>query len=725
MQRDTRRRRSRQDEEERQQQRPEGQQEQQGQRAEEGAQPRQRAQEPRQRAAEPTQAQQQPMRQRPVQQAQSAPQRAQQPMQAPGGMAGGGMPPLMRGMPQMMRGMPRPDAGPIGEEQVRKAEQTLLEYKAGKERLDSRIIQNEEWWKLRHWGVVGRSPNPTDPYPASGWLFNVIINKHADAMDNFPEPAVLPREPSDESYANILTKVLPAVQEQADFEAVYSDVWYYKLKFGTGVYGVFWDSAKENGLGNIAIKKIDILSLYWEPGVTDIQQSRNLFYVQLVDNEVLKERYPQMEEKTLASALDVKQYIHDDSIDITDKSPVVDWYYKVQRNGRTLLHMAKFCSGTLLYASENDPQMQEQGFYWHGKYPFVFDPLYPEEETPTGLSYIDLCKSAQIYIDKIDQVVLKHATMAARQRFFVRGDGAVNEKEFAETQRDFVHFTGAGNPAESIIPIQVPSVDARSVEVKQLKIDELKEVSGNRDFNQGGTTAGITAASAIAALQEAGSKLSRDMIKASYRAYRAICYICIDLMRQFYSEVRYFRIVGAQGQTAYTAFNAAGLRGQQAVTEYGLQMASRVPIFDVEVSAQKASPFSVVAENERAKELYGMGFFRPDLADQALAALDMMQFDGIDQVRQRIAQNGTMYQQLMQMQQQMAKMAAIIDAQNGTTLLQNMAQSGDLSADLATPRQGSTPDMETNSIGDARRSTKTSQAGEARIRAAESATPRS
>ena len=354
MQRDTRRRRSRQDEEERQQQRPEGQQ---GQRAEEGAQPHQRAQEPRQRAAEPTQAQQQPMRQRPVQQAQSAPQRAQQPMQAPGGMAGGGMPPLMRGMPQMMRGMPRPDAGPIGEEQVRKAEQTLLEYKAGKERLDSRIIQNEEWWKLRHWGVVGRSPNPTDPYPASGWLFNVIINKHADAMDNFPEPAVLPREPSDESYANILTKVLPAVQEQADFEAVYSDVWYYKLKFGTGVYGVFWDSAKENGLGNIAIKKIDILSLYWEPGVTDIQQSRNLFYVQLVDNEVLKERYPQMEEKTLASALDVKQYIHDDSIDITDKSPVVDWYYKVQRNGRTLLHMAKFCSGTLLYASENDPQM--------------------------------------------------------------------------------------------------------------------------------------------------------------------------------------------------------------------------------------------------------------------------------------------------------------------------------------------------------------------------------
>lgn len=691
MQRDTRRRRRPEEEEQRQQ-------------------PQERREEPAQQMQQPQQSQPQQPMQRPMQ-----PAAGQHPLmgqaQQPAGGAG------------VMPGLVRPDAGPIGEEEVRKAEQILLEYKQGKEMLENRIIQNEEWWKLRHWDIVGKSRNPTDPHPASGWLFNVIINKHADAMDNFPEPAVLPREPSDESYANILTKVLPAVQEQADFESVYSDVWYYKLKFGTGVYGVFWDSAKENGLGNIAIKKIDLLSLYWEPGVVDIQQSRNLFYVQLVDNEVLKERYPQLRDKTLASALDVKQYAHDDSIDITDKSPVVDWYYKVQRDGQTMLHMAKFCSGQLLYASENDPRMS-QGFYWHGRYPFVFDPLYPEEDTPTGLSYIDLCKGAQIYIDKIDQVVLKHAVMSARQRFFVRGDGSINEQEFADTQRDFVHFTGAGNPADSIIPIQVPSVDANTVDIKQLKIDELKEVSGNRDFNQGGTTSGITAASAIAALQEAGSKLSRDMIKASYRAYRSICYLCIDLMRQFYTEVRYFRIVGEQGQQQYAAFNAAGLRGEALGGDFGLIFGERVPIFDVEVAAQKASPFSVVAENERAKELYGMGFFRPDLADQALAALDMMQFDGIDQVRQRIAQNGTMYQQLQMLQQQMAKMAAIIDVQNGTNLLQGMAQSGDLSADQATPRRGSNADIETNALGAAMQSTRTSQEGRARINAATSATPR-
>ena len=70
-----------------------------------------------------------------------------------------------------------------------------------------------------------------------------------------------------------------------------------------------------------------------------------------------------------------------------------------------------------------------------------------------------------------------------------------------------------------------------------------------------------------------------------------------------------------------------------------------------------------------------MGFFRPDLSDQALAALEMMDFEGIDKVRERIAQNGTMYQQLMQLQQQMVQLASIVDAQNGTTITQGFLQS--------------------------------------------------
>lgn len=39
----------------------------------------------------------------------------------------------------------------------------------------------------------------------------------------------------------MLTSIIPVILDQNDFEETYSDVQMYKLKTGTGVYGVFWD----------------------------------------------------------------------------------------------------------------------------------------------------------------------------------------------------------------------------------------------------------------------------------------------------------------------------------------------------------------------------------------------------------------------------------------------------------------------------------------------------
>ena len=188
------------------------------------------------------------------------------------------------------------------------------------------------------------------------------------------------------------------------------------------------------------------------------------------------------------------------------------------------------------------------------------------------------------------------------------------------------------------------------------KIDELKETSGNRDFSQGGTTGGVTAASAIAALQEAGSKLSRDMIKGSYRAFAKVGYLCIELIRQFYTEPRCFRIAGDNGDEFQSLDNRALLPQSQG-SIYGLNLGERLPVFDVRVVSQKASPFSKAAQNELAKELYTMGFFRPDMGEQALAALEMMDFEGKDIVKRSISQNQQMQAQIVQLQEQLTQLA--------------------------------------------------------------------
>ena len=554
------------------------------------------------------------------------------------------------------------EALPVGEAQVAEATQILQRYKAGKAALDKRLVENELWFRMGHWKNYSNPMMPGKSQPSSGWLFNSIANKHADAMDNYPEPNVLPRAADDEDTARALSSVLPVVLEQADYEQVYSDCWWRKLKQGTGVTGIFWDPQMRGGLGDIAVRSMNLLMLYWEPGVEDIQSSPNFFSLSLEDTAQLTAQYPQLAGCT-AGVLDVPRYIHEEGQDTSTKSVVVDWYYKrPDENGRMVLHYCKFCNGVVLYASQNDPALARRGLYDHGQYPFVFDALFVEEDSPAGFGYIDVMKDCQTAIDKMNHAMDENVLLAAKQRYVLSDTAGVNEEELADFSRDIVHVAGRLND-DSFRPLQTAGLQGNSLSYRQSRIEELKEISGNRDMTQGGTAGGVTAASAIAALQEAGSKLSRDMLKSAYRAFARQCYLIIELMRQFYDEQRVFRIVGADGGNQFVPFSAEALRAVPGGSLGGVELGSREPIFDIVVSAAKKSTFSRLSQNETAKECYQLGFFNPQNADAALAALDMMDFEGIEKVRQRVRQNGTLARQLAQMQDQMVRMAAVIEMQ--------------------------------------------------------------
>ena len=544
---------------------------------------------------------------------------------------------------------------PIGAEEVARAEQILQKYKVGKAALDQRLVDNELWFRMGHWKNYQNPMMEGKPQPSSGWLFNSIANKHADAMDNYPAPNVLPRAPDDEQTARVLSSVLPVVLEQADYEQVYSDTWWRKLKQGTGVKGVFWDPEQRGGVGEITVRPMNLLMLYWEPGVDDIQASPNFFSLSLEDTDQLTERWPQLEGHS-TSALEVPHYLHDGGLDTSGKSVVVDWYYKKRdAEGRRVLHYCKFCNGVVLYASENDPEYAGRGFYDHGQYPFVFDPLFVEEDSPAGFGYIDVMKECQTAIDRMNHAMDENVLLSSKQRYVLSDAAGVNEEELADFSRDIVHVVGRLGD-DSFRPLQTTGLQGNSLSYRNSRIEELKEISGNRDMTQGGTAGGVTAASAIAALQEAGSKLSRDMLKSAYRAFAKECYLIIDLMRQFYDEERIFRIIGETGRSEFVHFSGAALRAQALPGVGGVELGSREPVFDIVVSAEKKSTFSRLSQNETAKECYQLGFFAPRNADAALAALEMMDFEGIEKVRQRVRQNGTLAQRLEQLQSQLVQL---------------------------------------------------------------------
>ncbi len=538
-------------------------------------------------------------------------------------------------------------ASPIGKPELEKFRKALETYRAGKNALDSRIIQAEEYWKLRHWRSI-RPQNPGEPEPASGWLVNAILSKHSDAVDAYPEPVCLAREESDRGEAEALSSILPVILEHNDFGQVWSDVWWYKLKSGTGVYGVFWDESKLNGLGDISVEKVDILNLFWEPGIKDIQKSKYLFHVLLMDRQELEEAYPQLKNTWGQDTGLVRQYHYDEAISTADKAAVVDVYYK--KGG--VLHFCKFVGDTVLFATENEPDYAQRGLYDHGKYPFIFDPLFPEEGYPgCGYGYVDLCKDPQKSIDILNNCILQNAVASATPRWFVRLDGGVNEAEYADMTKKFVHVAGRIDD-DSVKQITTHPMPQACLTYMQMKINEMKEVSGNRDVNNGGTSSAVTAASAIAALQEAGNGLSRDMIASSYRAFRRVTELCVELIRQFYALPRRFRILGQYGAARYISYANDGLRAME--RDGGL----RQPVFDIEVEVQTESQYKKQTYNDLAVQLYQMGVFDPQRADQALMMLGMMDFKGKTEVIRRVAEGKRSYEAMRLAQMHRAAVTA-------------------------------------------------------------------
>ena len=552
----------------------------------------------------------------------------------------------------------------IGAEQVRQAAEVLRKYRRGKQNLDRRIIDNEQFWKLRHWEQMekgGEGGNPQDVRPASGWLVNCILSKHADAMDSYPEPTVLPREPGDRKEAEVLSRVLPVILKNNKFKKAYSQAWWNKLKSGCAVYGVFWDGGKLHGLGDIDIRSMDVLNLFWEPGVQSIQESEHFFSTELTPNRRLEEQYPQLTGKLGRSGGQVSRYLYDDKVDTSEQSLVVDWYYHTVEQGRRVLQYCKFVGENVLYATENDPEMAGKGWYDHGQYPFVFDVLFPEEGTPCGYGYVDLCKSAQKQIDLMNQAILKNTLASATPRFFVRSDGAVNENEYADWTRPFVHTNG-NLGADSIAPIRVPTLDSVYVAVLQNKIAEMKETAGNRDVMGGGTAGGVTAATAIAALQEAGGKLSRNMIDDGYEAFAEVLTLCIELVRQFYDMPRQFRLLGKKG-VEFASFDNRSLRPRAL-----LMGGYRVPEFDLEVSAQNETPYKTMEYNQLALQLFQMGFFRSDMAEQALRCLELMEFKNKDALTEVIREGQKETKQKAWLTEALRRTVAMLDKVQGSHL---------------------------------------------------------
>ncbi len=551
---------------------------------------------------------------------------------------------------------------PIGEAEIRRAGEILEAYRQAKAPLDQRIKEEEtiflmEQYKDRDDELAARalekSQLPPLPTPVGGWLTSSVINKHADMMDNVPTVACFPREQDDEPEAKMLSSILPIVLERAHFRKTYSLNAFYGLKHGAAAFGAFWDPLRERGIGDISITKVDVLNLFWDMSKTDLQQSRNLFILSAEDRDVLRETYPQYAAKYPegsshaprgeATPINAEYMSAREQADGSPcKALVVDWYYKKSNaSGRTVLHYVKYADEVVLFASENDPAYAERGWYDHGEYPVQLAYVVPQEGTCAGYGLIFLGRGAQDYTDRVDERILNYLDESTLVRYWAKKSLGIDVAKFNDKRNRIIEVEGDIDE-EKLRQITMAPLPAEAFRVKADKVTEMKETLSNRDVSQGSASGGVTAASALAILNEAGNKVSRAWIGEYYDAYERLMVQVVELIRQFYSDRRSFRIESEDNKVSYAAYTNEGLQDRPIGEDAeGRTLYRRVEL-DIKVKAAKQSPWNQLSQNELMKELYKMGIWEPSRAQGVLGMLKGMDFPGIEQVREYVQQGATL-----------------------------------------------------------------------------------
>lgn len=565
----------------------------------------------------------------------------------------------------------------------------LMKYKNASEQRKQKAIDQEKWFRALHWDFFRQEYQKGMPEPTTNYLMSNILNKHADFMDSYPKPNLLPEEQSDESLAELMTSIVPTVIKRNKYKKVFSNAMYTKLKQGYCYKAVTWDPGAASGMGDIKVNELDVVKVYTEPGIKDIQDSKSIYVVDLIDNDklstILQHNNPELAPHVGGqNLLNVKEYPQVDDVDTSNMTLIVDKYYK--KNG--ILHFMKFIEGGCIFWSE-DPKHEgkyDKGFYHHGQYPITVDVLIPEPNTIYGIGFIDIMKNPQMYIDKFDQIMQNNMFRASKSRFFSRNDGSINMKQFNDWSVDVVECEG--NVGEdSIREFKTQQIDPNVIAYREAKISELKEVANTNEFSRGEAGSGVTAYRAIAVLQEAANKVSRDMIAFTYDTYAEEIEMVMENIKQFYNTPRMFRITNDEG-----VFEFKSINGKMLADRRDPELGTHTPIrFDIDVVPEKDDPFSSAANNELQMELFKLGFFNPQVADQALIALENMNIAGKEKIKKMIKENAQLFKMAQMAQQLMEennKLKAVVQHHTGVDMGAQMPQKEETTNDQSNSVRG-------------------------------------
>jgi len=399
-----------------------------------------------------------------------------------------------------------------------------------------RIDDNERIYQGDHWnGImpVLDDDNPNVPKPTTPIITSVIENIKADLSDEFPEAVILPESVDDEVAAKVLTQALRQEQEACGFDKEYDKATQDMLNCGWTVWEIGHDPELNRGVGGSYIRYVINKNFMCDPQVLDLQEGRACFKFDVRPYDWFCQHYPD-HVPFLKGDDDLVNKDHNDFGATTAPSNrhsyrLIEAWFRVYdpETKAHAVHMLLMAGGQIL---ENSYETRPNGYFKHGKYPFVITRLFPQKGSALGLGITDLFKDSQRFSDKLDQILLVNTFRASRPRLLVQED-MVDYDEARDFSKEVIRTKGSPQMATAWQQAN-PLPSHIMAYINQIR-DLIKTESGSNEQSRGNTTSGVTAGTAIAALQEMSMKRSRMEGRAMHYGYAEASLMQLDVMEEF------------------------------------------------------------------------------------------------------------------------------------------------------------------------------------------------
>lgn len=404
------------------------------------------------------------------------------------------------------------------------------EFRAAYEDEWERLKSCEQMYQGNHWEGVEQA-DENEPRPTMPIIFSTIENIKADLTDEYPEAVIMPEGPADDLLAKTLTQVVAQTLDAGDYDAEYDKGNHDILVGGYKIEEIGWDASLNFGYGGAFVRHQSNENVMFDPLCANIQDGRAVFKFDRLPKEWFEQHYPK-HYKYMTGDEDKIPTEHGEHgvVESKEKSGFMllleAWFrlYDAEKH-RYSVHMVKLAGGQVLENSYNE---KPEGYFLHGMYPFVVTPLYEIKGSPLGLGVVDMFSNAQKYADKVDQVILKNAITAGRSRMLVQ-NGSADIADLSDYAKEVVEVDNLGG----ITWLQDKPLPSYILSYMMSTRQAIKEESGSNDFSRGNSTGGVTAASAITALQEMSSKRSRMEVRRCHYGFKQSVRMLIEVMREF------------------------------------------------------------------------------------------------------------------------------------------------------------------------------------------------